>query len=256
MLGTAAHEAGFRAVVDDRDAACGEQPVVGVDETGIGRIQSRHVVVVVEAHQLVRIGIRAVEQMQRFGQRLEAFLLLAEGRRQRTTQREIQHADVGVGRPGVLGNLAGVVVERFAEHEHARVLRADALDEFMPPRMRQPANGVDAQCIHALRGPLQIGAGEVVHHRRVVFVEVGQLGQVAVEDRPLAAVHRADVVVEGVQRVVLRVELVRRQVLVVGDELAVLVEDLAELRLLVWHRPCGRAVVADDIQHHLQTGIV
>ncbi len=80
MLGTAAHEAGFRAVIQHRNTACGEQPVVRIDEAGIAGVQTRHVVVVVEAHQCVWIRIRATAQMQRFRQGLKTLLLLAEYR--------------------------------------------------------------------------------------------------------------------------------------------------------------------------------
>ncbi|MNI30186.1 hypothetical protein D3C73_840210 [compost metagenome] len=238
MFRTAAHEAGFRTVIDHRNATRGEQPVVRVDEAAVAGLQARHVVVVVEAHQLVRIGVRATGQVQRLSQRFKAPAGAAEGLLQRAAQREVEHADIGVGRPGVFGDAGGVVVERFAEHEHARVLRADAVDELVPPRMRQPADGVDAQRVYALRGPLQVGPHQVVHHCRVVLVEVAQLGQIAVEDRAVLAVDRTDVVVERVQRIVLRVELLRRQVLVVGNQRAVLVEDLAELRLPLGHGPC------------------
>ncbi|KAG0758046.1 hypothetical protein G6F22_019759 [Rhizopus arrhizus] len=130
-------------------------PVVRVDEAVVAGLQARHVVVVVETHQLVRVGVRPAAQVQRLGQRLKALSCGAKGLFQGTAEREVQHADVGVGRPGVLGNARGIVIERFAEHEHARMLGADALDEGMPPRMRQPADGVDAQRVHALRGPLQ-----------------------------------------------------------------------------------------------------
>jgi hypothetical protein len=67
MLGAAAHEADLRAVIDHRDAARGEQPVVRVDEARVAGVHARHVVVVVERHQLVRVRVRPAGQVQRLG---------------------------------------------------------------------------------------------------------------------------------------------------------------------------------------------
>ena len=55
-----------------------------------------------------------------------------------------------------------------------------------------------------------------------------------------------------VQRIVRRVELVRRQVLVIGEQSAIGRENLPELRLCRRHAPARRAVVADDVEHRAE----
>ena len=89
MLGGAALEAGFRAVVEDRNAAHGEQQVRRVDEPGIVGVQPRHVVVVVEGHQFVGVRVRPPLEEQRGQDRLVAGALAAEHpARRRRQQRE------------------------------------------------------------------------------------------------------------------------------------------------------------------------
>ena len=240
MLCVAALEAYLGAVVDHRNAARREQPVVRVDEARVVGLHARHVVVVVERHQVVRVGVRAVFQVQRLADLLVAGARFLEHLGQFGLQRKVQHAVAAVAGPGMAGDAGGVVVEVLAEHEEARFLRADAVGEFLPERMRHPGDGVHAERRRALVDPLLVCADQVLHHRRVVLVEVGQLRQATAG------------VVEGVQRLAARVQPVRIQVLVVGDQPAVLVPDLAVLGLHLRHRIRGRAVVADDVQHHVQ----
>src|SRR5690606_34444332 len=64
-------------------------------------------------------------------------------------------------------------------------------------------------------------------------------------------IHRTDVAVEGMQRIAGRIELLRRQVLVVGQQPALAVVHTTEHRLVPGHGPCRRSVVADDVQHQL-----
>ena len=182
---------------------------------------------------------------------LEAGLLAPEGFVHRLFHREIEHADFAVPGQGVGGDLRRVVIEGLAEHEEARMLGADALGECLPERGRHPRDGVDAEGVRALVDPLQVGAAEVVQHCWIGRIEIPELGQVAIEDGALVRIHRARGVPERVQRVVPGVELVGRQVLVVGDEFAVAVEYLAELRLRRGHHPCRRTVIAHDVQHQL-----
>ena len=153
---------------------------------------------------------------------------------------EIEHADAAVLRQGERRDVRRLVVEGLAEHVHARMPGADAVGEGLPERQRLVADGVDPQRIHALPDPVQVGIDQVVHHRWIVGIEVRQLGQVGLG------------VVERVQRVVRRIELVRRQVLVIGHQPAFGVEQLPELRLGHRHGPGRRPVVADDVQHGLQ----
>ena len=50
--------------------------------------------------------------------------------------------------------------------------------ERVPERVRHPADGVDAERVGALPDPLLVRADEVLHHARVVLVDVRQLRQV------------------------------------------------------------------------------
>ena len=116
--------------------------------------------------------------------------------------------------------------------------------ELLPEGGGHVADGVDAEGVAAFVDPLLVGADHVVEHGGVLVVVVGQLRQVVVG------------VIEAVQRVAHGVELVRGEVLLVGDQRAVLVEDLPELRLLHRHGEGGRAVVDHDVLHHLQPVLV
>lgn len=177
-----------------------------IDKPVIAGIQTRHVVVVVEAHQRVGVRIGPLTQEQGRGEFFEAGLFMTEYRGKLLFQREIQHADAGIARPGMPGDLVGVVIEGFAEHEKARAFFTYARHEGMPEAIRHPADGIDAKRIGALLHPLQVCAGQIIQHRRIVFVEVGQFRQAAAG------------VVEGMQWVVLRIQLRGRKVLVVGDQ--------------------------------------
>ena len=85
------------------------------------------------------------------------------------------------------------------------------------------ADGIDPECARSLVDPLQVGADEVVHHLGIRVVEVRQLREVRLASKP------------AMQRI-RRVELVRRQVLVVRAQTTGGVVDLAELWLVHWHR--------------------
>ncbi len=256
VLGATAHKAGFRTVVQHRDAARGEQPIVRIDEAFVAGIHARHVVVVVERRQVVRVRVGAAFEEQRRRQPLEARALVPEYLVHRLFHREVEHADLAMSGLGMDGDVLRVVVEGFPEHEESRAPGADALAEGLPERRRHPADGVDAEGIGALVDPLRVGTDEVVQHRRVRGVEIAELGEVAVIDRAMLRVHRPGGVVERMQRVVRGIELLRRQVLVVGDELALAVVNLAEHRLVLGHRPGRRTVVADDVEHQLHVAIV
>jgi hypothetical protein len=187
-------------------------------------------------------------QEQRWRKTLVTRALAPEHLVHRLLHREVEHADFAVAGQGMRRDLRRVVVEGFAEHEEAGMLRADASGECIPERRRHPADGVDAEGVRPLVDPVAVGIDHVVEHRGVPRIEIRELRQVAVEDRSLRGVDRAGGVVEAMQRVVRGIQRLRRQVLVVGDEPAGLVEHLAELRLWLRHRPARRAVVADDVQ--------
>ncbi len=138
------------------------------------------------------------------------------------------------------GDAGRVVVEVLAEHEEAGALGAYAVGEALPEVVRHPGDGVHPECGRALIDPLFVGTDEIVEHRRIVLVEIGQLGQ------PAAGV------VESVQRVAGGVEVLRPQVLVIGDQPALAVPQLAVLRLRHGHGVGRRAMVGDDVQHHVQ----
>ena len=72
VLLRAGHERHLRAVVDDGDAARREEPVVRVHESFLKRIDARHVVVVVEGHELVWIAVDAVVEVERLEQAAES----------------------------------------------------------------------------------------------------------------------------------------------------------------------------------------
>ena len=210
-----------------------------VDKTVIAGVQPRHIVIVVKRGQVIRVGIRPTGQVQGFGHALETLLLAPKYFFHRLLHREIQHAGFAVAAQGVLGNRVGVVVEGFAKHEKARVFASDAGAELLPEAIGHPRDGVDTKGICALLDPLLVCAGQIVQDIWVVFVQVRQLGQVAIEDRALVAIDRPAGVVVAMQWVVHGVELLRRQVLMVGHQLAGLVVELAEFGLIKRHAPGG-----------------
>ena len=240
VLGATAHEAHLRTVVDDRDAARREQPVVRVDEGVVAAGEARHVVVVVERGQLIGVLVRTAFDRERGAERRVVAARLLERRGDRLLHRKVEHAVVAVFVPGVGRDLGRFVVEGLAEHEEAGMAFADAGGEAIPESERLVADRVDAERRRALPDPLPVGADEVVHDGRIVRIEVAELGQVGFR------------VVPALQRVVRRIELGGRQVAVVGEQRASGIEDLAEAGLLLRHRPGRRAVVGDDVEHGLE----
>ncbi len=95
--------------------------------------------------------------------------------------------------------------------------------ELAPERVGNVADGIDPESARALADPLQVGADEVVHHFGIRVVEVRQFREVRLAPKP------------AMQRI-RRVELVRRQVLVVRAQAPGGVVDLAELWLVHGHR--------------------
>ena len=81
-------------------------------------------------------------------------------------------------------------------------------------------------------------AEEVVEHFRIGFVHVSQLREVRLR------------IEERVQRVV-RIEVVRVQILMIRDERTVRAVELAVFRLIFWHRVGRRTVIGDDVEDNL-----
>lgn len=141
-----------------------------------------YVVVVVEVYQFVWIGIWVIVQVQWFGQGFEVFVGGVEGLFQCIVQWEIEYVDIGIGWLGMFGDGCCVVVEGFVEYEYVWVFGVDVFDEFMLLWVWQLVDGVDVQCVYVLCGLLQVGVDQVIYYCWIVLVEVGQFGQVVVED--------------------------------------------------------------------------
>lgn len=117
---------------------------------------------------------------------------------------------------------------------------AQSLGKIVPEGIGHMADGVDAQGVGALVQPLRVSTDEIVEHLGAGVVDVRELHQIA------------GVVEEAMQWILVRLELLRRQVLMVGQQGAVGGIDLAVLGLIDGHRERRRAMVGDHIQHRLQ----
>ena len=146
-----------------------------VDETGVAGIQSRHVVIVVERDQLVRIAIRSIFEKQcRFECGIVAARML-EHVLDFLLQRKIQHGDRAAFVARIRRDLARVVVEIFAEHEKARMPGANARTEFFPVRGRRETDRIDAKSRCTLIDPLLVRADKIIQRGRIAVVDVREL---------------------------------------------------------------------------------